>query len=158
MESLFGSLADLAREGHTTETLLTHVAGPASLTEIHEMTKGLDALLRDQETWYRLLGKDGPTRILVLNQNSDELRAGGGFPGTAFLIEFDQGKMTHFSFQDIYTLDWHLHGYRPSPEGINHFRSLDFPGKPVEFEIRDANYYPLFHESAVKLDALSQEA
>ncbi len=29
---------------------------------------------------------------------------------------------------------------------------------PVEFEIRDANYYPLFHESAVKLDELAQEA
>jgi len=30
-----------------------------------------------RETWYTLLGKDGPTRILLLNQNSDELRAGG---------------------------------------------------------------------------------
>ncbi len=37
-------------------------------------------------------------------------------------------------------------------------KSINYPGKPVEFEIRDANYYPLFSESAVKLDELAQEA
>jgi|GEM_PF-1025502 len=116
------------------------------------------SIQRYREAWYTLLGRDGPTRILLLNQNSDELRAGGGFPGTAFIIEFDAGKMTRFQFYDIYALDWHLRGYRPSPEGINRFRSLDFPGKPVEFEIRDANYYPRFHESAIKLNELAQEA
>lgn len=66
--------------------------------------------------------------------------------------------MTRFQFYDIYALDWKLTGYRPSPEGINQFRSINYPGKPVEFEIRDANYYPLFHESAVKLDELAREA
>lgn len=115
-------------------------------------------ILGHRETWYDLLGKNGPTRILLLNQNSDELRAGGGFPGTAFIIEFDGGRMTRFQFYDIYALDWHLRGYRPSPEGINRFRSLEYPGKPVEFEIRDANYYPRFQESAQKLDELAQEA
>lgn len=66
--------------------------------------------------------------------------------------------MTRFQFYDIYALDWKLTGYRPSPEGINQLRSINYPGKPVEFEIRDANYYPLFHESAVKLDELAREA
>jgi hypothetical protein len=113
---------------------------------------------RNRDTWYTILGKDAPTRILLLNQNSDELRAGGGFPGTAFIIEFDGGRMTRFQFYDIYALDWHLRWYRPSPEGINRFRSLDYPGKSVEFEIRDANYYPRFHDSTVKLDELALEA
>ncbi len=66
--------------------------------------------------------------------------------------------MTRFDFFDIYALDWNLTGYRPSPEGINQFKSINYPGKPVEFEIRDANYYPLFHQSAVKLNELAQEA
>lgn len=66
--------------------------------------------------------------------------------------------MTRFQFYDIYALDWHLRGYRPSPEGINQLRSLDYPGKSVEFEIRDANYYPRFRDSAVKLNELAQEA
>lgn len=115
-------------------------------------------LLKHEDIWYSLLGREKPTRILLLNQNSDELRAGGWFPGTAFIIEFDEGKMTRFEFFDIYALDWNLTWYRPSPEGINQFKSINYPGKPVEFEIRDANYYPLFHESAVKLDELAQEA
>lgn len=34
-------------------------------------------LQKNKEIWYTLLGKNGPTRILLLNQNSDELRAGG---------------------------------------------------------------------------------
>lgn len=66
--------------------------------------------------------------------------------------------MTRFQFYDIYALDWHLRGYRTSPEGINQFRSITYPGKPVEFEIRDANYYPRFHDSAVKLNELAEEA
>ncbi len=66
--------------------------------------------------------------------------------------------MTRFQFYDIYALDWNLRGYRPSPEGINRFRSIDYPGKSVEFEIRDANYYPRFRDSAVKLNELAQEA
>ena len=86
------------------------------------------------------------------------MRAGGGFPGTAFVLEFDQGKLTRSQFSDIYALDWQLRGYRPSPEGINQMRSIDYPGQPVEFEIRDANYYPLFAESATKNNELSQIA
>lgn len=66
--------------------------------------------------------------------------------------------MTRFQFYDIYALDWHLQGYRSSPEGINQFRSIQYPGKPVEFEIRDANYYPRFRDSAVKLNELAQDA
>lgn len=117
-----------------------------------------DNFLKNEDIWYTVLGREKPTRILLLNQNSDELRAGGGFPGTAFIIEFDAGKMTRFQFYDIYALDWNLTGYRPSPEGINQFKSITYPGKPIEFEIRDANYYPRFHESAVKLNELAEEA
>ncbi len=115
-------------------------------------------LLKNEDIWYTIFGRNGLTRILLLNQNSDELRAGWGFPWTAFIIEFDAGKMTRFEFFDIYALDWNLTWYRPSPEGINQFKSINYPGKSVEFEIRDANYYPLFHESAVKLNELAQEA
>lgn len=118
----------------------------------------LHSFITHRDMWYAILGKNGPTRILLLNQNSDELRAGGGFPGTAFILEFDNGRLTRSQFSDIYTLDWQLKGYRPSPEGINQMRSLDYPGQPVEFEIRDANYYPLFADSAKKIDELSQIA
>lgn len=126
--------------------------------QIQSLSDIWNTLISERETLEKILGKHGPSRILFLNQNSDELRAGWGFPGTAFIIEFDQGVLKKFQLYDIYALDWKLKWYRPSPEGINQFRSLDFPGKPVEFEMRDANYYPAFSESAMMLDALAQEA
>lgn len=35
----------------------------------------LDKFLDHKDIWYQILGKDKKTRILVLNQNNDELRA-----------------------------------------------------------------------------------
>lgn len=115
----------------------------------------LDAFLRNKKIWYDLLGKSRPTRILVLNQNNDELRAGGGFPGTVFLLEFQNGKIGNISFHDIYELDHSLTQYIDPPEGINQFRSKLFPWRPVEFRIRDANYFPTFAESARNISALA---
>lgn len=115
----------------------------------------LDAILRHQDVWYDILGKNGRTRILILNQNNDELRAGGGFPGTVFVIEFEKGMIQNISFHDIYELDHSLTNYVAPPEWIDQFKSKLFPGKPVEFRIRDANYYPTFAESALKINELA---
>lgn len=128
------------------------------MKHIDNSLASFSALIRHRDIWYKVLGSQGPIRILVLNQNSDELRAGGGFPGTAFVMEWDNGRTVHLSFHDIYALDYKLTGYRPSPPGIDRFRSIDYPGKPVEFEMRDANYYPLFADSARKIDELAQIA
>jgi len=37
----------------------------------------LETFLKYKKIWYDLLGQSGPTKILILNQNNDELRAGG---------------------------------------------------------------------------------
>lgn len=41
-----------------------------------------------------LLGQDGPRSFLVLGQNTDEIRATGGFIGTAGVVTFDGGRVT----------------------------------------------------------------
>jgi len=66
--------------------------------------------------------------------------------------------VTRFSFHDIYEWDHKLTGYRVPPEGINQLKSLNYPGKPVEFEIRDANYYPQFATSARMITPLAEQA
>ncbi len=137
-------------------SLFSIVTPDTKITEEYTRYKQyLDAFLRHKEIWYTLLGKNGPTRILILNQNNDELRAGGGFPGTVFVLEFDDGVITDISFHDIYELDHSLTEYVRPPEGINQLRSKLFPWKPVEFRIRDANYYPTFAESARKINELA---
>ncbi len=75
----------------------------------------LSSFLSHRDIWYDLLGKTHPTRILVLNQNNDELRASGGFPGTVFLVEFEKGKIKNISFHDIYELDFKIKDYIAPP-------------------------------------------
>jgi Protein of unknown function (DUF4012) len=124
-------------------------------TQSRYYLRHLSSFLAHKKVWYDLLGKTRLTRILILNQNNDELRAGGGFPGTVFVLEFEDGKINNISFHDIYELDYSIKEYGEPPEGINQFRSIAFPGKPVEFRIRDANYYPTFAESAKKIHELA---
>lgn len=158
LDDLFPYLSDIAHEAESIETLAKKFIDSDHAQGFESVKKSFESFIAHQDIWYALLGKNGPIRILLLNQNSDELRAGGGFPWTAFIIEFNSGKLTRFQFYDIYALDWQLKWYRPSPEGINQFRSREYPGKSAEFEIRDANYYPTFHESATKIDELTRTA
>lgn len=133
------------------------IAPPAQSIQIeyaHYLTY-LDTFLKHKKIWYNLLGKTKPTRILILNQNNDELRAGWGFPGTVFILEFENGKIKNISFHDIYELDHSLTEYIIPPKGIDQFKSKLFPGRPVEFRIRDANYFPTFAESARNINTLA---
>lgn len=103
------------------------------------------------------LGESYPVKLLVLNQNRDELRAGGGFPGSVGVMDLYRGRVTNFELKDVYWFDWRLYPYRePAPEGIN--RLSDNDGKMVVFALRDANYFPSFLESARKIDFFFQKA
>lgn len=160
LESIFEGLGDIQGVFQWLSPALQRLwaLSPDLMTRWENSLTSFAALIQNRDIWFKVLGAQGPMRILFLNQNSDELRAGGGFPGTAFVMEWDEGRMVHLSFHDIYALDYKLTGYRPSPPGIDRFKSIDYPGKPVEFEMRDANYYPLFAESARKIDELAQIA
>lgn len=46
----------------------------------------LGIVLSDYDSYLEFLGSKEPKNILILNQNQDELRASGGFPGSAGLI------------------------------------------------------------------------
>ena len=51
------------------------------------------------------LGKDGVHTTALFFQNSSEIRATGGFPGSLALIQGEGGKVD-FTFRDIYFFDW----------------------------------------------------
>lgn len=95
------------------------------------------------EILMKVLGKEGRMRYVVLFQNTSELRATGGFPGTYAVIEFENGKMEKFFVNDIYNADGHL------KENI-------IPPKPLQkitpgWGMRDANWWPDFRQSAEKI-------
>lgn len=96
--SQVGNLGDDAMQQKFTQAveMIFFAKEAISLYESHQ-----DALLTT-------LGDERPMRYLVLNQNRDELRASGGFPGSAIFIELYKGRISKYEKRDIYYYDWHL--------------------------------------------------
>lgn len=100
-----------------------------------------------------LLGADGPKRYLVLAQNSDEMRATGGFISGVGVLEVDGGEIKNLTFGDSY-LVWN--------DAVPH------PIPPIALEthmwaqllvFRDANWWADFPTSAQKArDLYEQDA
>ena len=92
LDSVFETLADISARGESLSPSLQKLGAlnPAYLQSADLYRQSLSAFLTHRDIWRKILGAEGSTRILFLNQNSDELRAGGGFPGTVFVMEWDQ--------------------------------------------------------------------
>ncbi len=96
-----------------------------------------------------LLGTaDKPVNYLILIQNSDELRATGGFISAAGLITFDNGKFVLSNFSDSYALDNPKVTPEAPPEPLSRYM------KAGSFLLRDANWWPDFPTSARKITEL----
>ncbi len=95
-----------------------------------------------------LLGAHGPRRYLVLAQNSDELRATGGYISGIGVIEVQDGKVTRVSYQDSYTVENYAkpHPWPPRP-------LIDFMGAEM-WVLRDANWSPDFPTTARTIEQL----
>jgi hypothetical protein len=88
---------------------------------------------------------------LVLLQNSDELRATGGFTGSYFFLEFSHGVLKLNPIQDIYTVAGQQNTFPQSPAGHHEYLS---EGKGLL--IQDANWWPELAVSAQKITNLWQ--
>lgn len=83
-----------------------------------------------------ILGKDGVHTTALFFQNSSEIRATGGFPGSLALLQGEGGKV-NFTFRDIYFFDWKNGTDFPAPPGFERLTkrlslqdsnfSFDFP-------------------------------
>ncbi len=89
-----------------------------------------------------LLGADAPRTYLLLAQNSEELRATGGFISGAGHVTIDHGRLTGLVLKDSYALDnWQQPHPRP-PAAITKYMAADL------WVLRDANWSPDFPTSA----------
>ncbi|HQM15714.1 MAG TPA: DUF4012 domain-containing protein [Candidatus Woesebacteria bacterium] len=73
-------------------------------------------------TLYRL-GLNNSANILILMQNSDELRASGGFIGSVAWIKIDNQVIDEPQFYDIYDLANRAPYLQPAPLGVAHYLS-----------------------------------
>ncbi len=106
-----------------------------------EMLSGLDLV-------YAILGSEGEKNYLFAAQNSDELRANGGFVVGVWLISFDKGIMKPIVFYDSPDIDDLTKEYPFPPQWLE--RSL---GGGL-WVFRDAFWYADFSKSAQIADDL----
>ncbi|QQR54671.1 DUF4012 domain-containing protein [Candidatus Peregrinibacteria bacterium] len=89
------------------------------------------------------LGDTHPQTYLVLLQNNDEMRLGGGFIGSFVLVTLNDGRLTQMDFHDVYEYDGQYHGNLEVP--LHELRELT----PI-WRLRDSNISPDFSVSAQK--------
>lgn len=99
----------------------------------------------------RMLGDTKPEQYMIINQNQDELRANGGFPGSILSFELYKGQIQKFEKHDVYDYDWKLYPYKETPPS-------GLEGYSGNFGVRDANYYPDFQDSAKKIGFFVEKA
>ncbi|MBC7498070.1 DUF4012 domain-containing protein [Candidatus Gracilibacteria bacterium] len=100
----------------------------------------LDWSLTNDTQIENMLGHTNPQRYIVFNQNRDEIRANGGFPGSILSFTLYKGNILDYHADDVYYYDWNLYPYKEIPP----------PGIALltgSYGLRDVNYYPDFHET-----------
>jgi hypothetical protein len=116
-------------------------------TSLPQLKKTLDEAVPLLDVFLPLAGYPKSAEYLVLLQNSDEIRATGGFIGTWGILKVDGGDLKDFSFHDVYSLDNPASGnwkeVPPAP-------IKDRLGVPAWF-FRDANWSPDFPTSAQRM-------
>jgi len=111
------------------------------------LKKSLDEAVPLIELILPLAGYPKPSNYVVVLQNSEEMRATGGFLGTVGVLQVDGGDVKQFVFDDVYNLDNPAKGKwnEAPPEPLRKYNAV-----PVLF-FRDANWSPDFPTSAGKL-------
>jgi hypothetical protein len=108
------------------------------------LKRSLDEAVPLLETFIPLAGYPKAADYLVVLQNSDEIRATGGFLGTWGILSVDGGDLKEFAFSDVYSLDNPASGSwkETAPAPLR-----DRIPAPVWF-FRDVNWSPDFPTSA----------
>ncbi len=88
------------------------------------------------------LGSSRPRKYLILAQNSDELRATGGFISGIGLLVLEKGKIAQLSFKDSYAVDDLSKDHPDSPPGMLKHMGIDL------WLTKDTNWFPHFPSSA----------
>ncbi|MFA5793071.1 MAG: DUF4012 domain-containing protein [Candidatus Gracilibacteria bacterium] len=101
----------------------------------------MNIYIASKEPLLTALGNKYPQHYLVLLQNNDEMRLGGGFIGSFAIVEINDGRLTAFDFHDVYEFD------------NRYFEDLEVPVHELEnltseWRLRDSNTSPDFPTSA----------
>lgn len=110
---------------------------------ISRLASLLDWSLKNEKNILNILGHTNPQRFIVFNQNRDEIRTNGGFPGSILSFTLYKGNILDYHQDDVYYYDWNLFPYKEIPP----------PGIALltdSYGLRDVNYYPDFRTTLDK--------
>jgi len=110
-----------------------------SLTNIRKQLAAASRMIyagnKAVEVLPEILGTDGKRReYLMLFQNENELRPGGGFIGSYGVLSFEGGALKNFEIKDIYEADGQLKGHVEPPIQIKNYLG------EAKWYMRDANW------------------
>ena len=118
---------------------------------VRYLSDGWDYYLAHRDEIFTAIGRNKPMRYLILNQNRDEIRASGGFPGSVIFFEMNRWAITKFESRDIYFYDWKLYPYQVEPPPW--IRELT-----TNYGLRDANYSPVFAKNLPVINQFHERA
>jgi hypothetical protein len=95
-----------------------------------------------------LLGEDGPVTYMLLAQNSDELRASGGFISTISLLTLERGKLGQLEVKDSYAYDQFTVDHPFAPEPMQRHMGI------ILWTTRDGNWSPDFPTTVRDVESL----
>ncbi len=107
--------------------------------------------VENQAEVLNMLGHTNPQRYIVFNQNRDEIRANGGFPGSILSFTIYKGNILDYHGDDVYYYDWNLYPYKEIPP----------PGIALltdSYGLRDVNYYPDFRDTLDKANRFIEKS
>lgn len=137
---------------HEVATLLADVdvSGTGYEDKFADFEEKLDALTSFFDLWVSAkepvltaLGDHTPQHYLILLQNNDEMRMGGGFIGSLAIVEVNDGRLADLSFHDVYDFDGRYFEHQEVP--VHELEALT-----AEWRLRDSNISPDFAVSAAK--------
>ncbi len=100
-----------------------------------------------------ILGSKGEKTYFILYQNDKERRATGGFLTFYAIFKINNGKMTIYRSDDIYSLDASIGDHPVAPSEI-----LTYHKGVSKFYLRDSNLSPDFVESIKLFEGLYQKS
>jgi hypothetical protein len=115
-----------------------------------DTSRALSDFRTDEPGLRALLGESAPRTYLVLQQDSAELRATGGFIGSIGYLSFDHGKMSPFQPENVYNID------AMSPGGIAPPAPLVTTFHLKTWTLRDSNWSPDFAAAAKQAEFFLQ--
>lgn len=131
-----------------------------TLTSAIIQVNDLETVLSDARPFLQalpqFLGKDKPTKYLVVFLNDKELRAGGGFISAFARLAVDKGRVISSDSADIYRVDEKLPVRVQPPEQI--LKYLPEPNGKVKthWQTRDSNVHPDFKANAEQFEYFYQ--